>query len=79
MVKIKTPTKKQWKNIGIVVAIVALVVAGVAGTLGYQKFISDTKAQGVLEYKSDECTKYMNEDKSAVWLECEATRIENNS
>ena len=69
MVKIKTPTKKQWKNIGIVVAIVALVVAGVAGTLGYQKFISDTKAQGVAEYKENDCKKFT--DKNVTWLECD--------
>jgi len=69
MVKIKTPTKKQWKNIGTAVVIVALVVAGVAGTLGFQKFIADTKAQGVAEYQVNECNKFT--DKNVTWLECD--------
>lgn len=67
-----------WKNVMTVVLGIALVVAGVAGTLGYQKYIDNIKAEGVAQYKIDNCQKYTNEDKSATWLECDAFRVENN-
>lgn len=59
-------------------AVFVLILASIAGTLGYQHFINGVKAQGVSEYKTNECQKYMNEDKSASWLECDAMRVENN-
>lgn len=65
----KKPTKKQLKIIGVVVLIVALIATGVAGTLGYQTFISNTKAQGVSEFKSTSCDSYS--DGKLVWLECD--------
>lgn len=66
---IKKPSKKQMKIVGTVVLVVALVTAGVAGTLGYQKFIADTKAQGVAEYQINDCNKFT--DKNVIWLECD--------
>lgn len=67
-----------WKTIGAIVAGIVLVIAGISGTLGYQSFINNVKAEGVADYKLNSCDKYMNEDKSATWLECDQFRIENN-
>ena len=65
----KKPTKNQMKIVGVVVAIVALVAVGVAGTLGYQKFISNVKAQGVQEFKTTGCDEYAKDGQK--WLECD--------
>lgn len=67
-----------WKNLGIIVAGLVLFATGIAGTLGYQSFIDSVKAQGVADYQSNRCDRYENEDKSAIWLECDAVRVENN-
>ncbi len=66
---IKKPSKKTMKIVGVVVTVVALVVVGVVGTLQYQKFISDTKAQGVSEFKANDCDKYAKD--GMTWLECD--------
>lgn len=74
--------KKDWNKIGkvagIVATVVVLIASGIAGTLGYQSYVAGIKAQGVEEYKTHECQKYSNEDKSMYWLECDAFRVENN-
>lgn len=66
---IKKPSKKQMTVVGIVVLVVVLIASGVAGTLTYQKFISDTKAQGVTEFKANDCDKYAKD--GMTWLECD--------
>jgi len=65
----KKLNKKQYKIIGVFVIVVALVATGVTGTLGYQSFITNTKAQGVSEFKALSCEKYNNDKVS--WLECD--------
>ena len=64
----------KWGAITKITIVVGLVLLGVAGTLQYQKFIADTKAQGVAEYIARECDKYTDEDKKTTWLECEVTK-----
>lgn len=72
--------KKQlpWKTIGVIVAGIVLVVAGISGTLGYQNFINSVKAEGVADYKLNNCDKYVNQEKTATWLECDALQSENS-
>ena len=69
--KIKTI---KWGAISKVALVVGLIALGVAGTLQYQKFINDTKMQGVAEYIVRECDKYTDENKKTTWLECEVTK-----
>ena len=64
----------KWGAIGKTALVVGLVLLGVAGTLQYQKFINDTKTQGVAEYIARECDKYTDKDKKTTWLECEVTK-----
>ena len=71
MVKVnKKQAKKYGKIVGVAVAVVALVVLGVAGTLSYQNFINNVKAEGVAEFKINSCDRYAN-DKGQKWLECD--------
>lgn len=71
MVKVnKKQAKKYGKAAGVVVTVVALVVIGVAGTLSYQNFINNVKAEGVAEFKINSCDPYAN-DKGQKWLECD--------
>ena len=69
MVKITKPTKKTLKIVGVVVTEVALVVAGVLGTLYVQKTVNDIKAQGVSEFKANDCEQYSKD--GLTWLECD--------
>lgn len=66
---IKKPSKKQLKIVGVVVGIVALIALGVAGTLSYQNFISNVKAQGVSEYQAQACDIYAKD--GAKWYGCD--------
>lgn len=70
--------KKNWKKIGKVTLYIALPIAlmtlGVVGTLKYQEFINNTKAEGVAEYKINKCEKFTDEDKKTTWLECDIKR-----
>lgn len=68
--------KKQlpWKSLGTIVLGLALVAAGIVGTLKYQGFINDVKSQGVAEYQSDKCNKYSNKENTQTWLECDVVR-----
>lgn len=71
MVKINDKKlKKYGKMVGVAVATLSLVVLGVFGTLGYQKVISNIKAEGVAEFKINSCDLYAN-DKGQKWLECD--------
>lgn len=71
MVKINDKKlKKYGKVVGVAVATLSLVVLGVFGTLGYQKVISNIKAEGVAEFKINSCDPYAN-DKGQKWLECD--------
>lgn len=67
--------KKDWKKIGMVTLYIALPLAlialGVASTLKYQEFINNTKAEGVAEYRINDCDRYTNEEKTQTWLECD--------
>ena len=66
---IKKPSNKQLKVVGVVVGIAALIALGVAGTLSYQNFISNVKAQGVQEFKTTGCDEYAKDGQK--WLECD--------
>lgn len=66
------------KEILTFLAAVALLVSGIVGTLKYQEFINNTKAQGVVEYKLDKCNKFTSKDKSQEWLECDVKNTGNN-
>lgn len=69
------PKKKLYlKELGVVLLTVMLVATGVMGTLRYQKFIEDTKAQGVSEFKEQKCNPFKDEEQK--WLECEVKRDE---
>lgn len=69
MSKIKKPTKKQLKATLYVVSVILLVALGVVSTLQYQKFINNVKAEGVAEYQTSKCDKYI--DKESPWYECD--------
>jgi hypothetical protein len=70
----KKPNKKQMKKIGVVVLLVALVVAGNLGTLGYQHFINNVKSNGVVEYTTNKCEKFADVAKKTTWLECNVVK-----
>lgn len=71
MVKVnKKQAKKFGKIAGVVTSVVALVVLGVFGTLGYQNTINNIKAEGLAEFKINSCKPYAN-DKGQKWLECD--------
>ena len=57
----KKQAKQYGKVAGVVVTVVALVVIGVAGTLSYQNFINNVKAEGVAEFKINSCKPYAND------------------
>lgn len=61
--------KNKAKKILTVLAMILLVVLGIAGTLSYQRFEQNLKAEGVREYKSSSCKVYT--DKDVKWLECD--------
>lgn len=63
-------TKKAWAVAPYIVVPVVLVTLGVAGTLGYQNYVSNLKAEGVAEYKLT-CDKFTDKDKKVTWLECD--------
>jgi len=77
-ITLKKKLNVPWKAIGTTVGIVLLVLLGVLGTIKYQEFITNTELNGVLRYQESQCDAYMNEDKSAKWLECDTVRVENN-
>lgn len=60
-----------WKKTLYVVVAVLLVTLGVAGTLRYQAFINDVKAEGVAEFTLNKCDKYSDKDGNQHWLECD--------
>lgn len=66
----------KWGAITKITLVVGLVLLGVAGTLQYQKFIDDTKAQGVAEYVANECDEYSDKDNKTTWLECEVVKAQ---
>lgn len=67
----KPPRKPlPWKTIGTLAVGIALVLAGITGTLKYQEFINNTEARGVSEYKAT-CQKFTDEEKNITWLECD--------
>ena len=72
MSKKVTINKNTTKMVAAGLAGVLLVILGVVGTLKYQGFINSIKAQGVAEYKQDECESF-NKDNSS-WYECEVKR-----
>ena len=59
-------------NVMILAIPVILVVAGIFGTLQYQKFIDGVKADGVTEFKDLHCEQYEDEKKKVSWYECES-------
>lgn len=75
MVKTTNKTKRDWKKIGVVTLYVALpvvmVTLGVVGTLKYQSFIDNVKADGVAQYKLTHCDKYTDKKQTTSWLECD--------
>ena len=68
--KVRWYKKTNWSVIGKTVLVVGLVALGVAGTLSYQNFINNVKAEGVAEFKINSCDRYAN-DKGQKWLECD--------
>jgi len=67
--KIKWYKKIKWGVLGKAVAVLGLVALGVLGTLQYQNTINMIKAQGVEEYKTNDCNKFT--DNNVEWLECD--------
>lgn len=63
-------TKKAWAVALYVVLPSVLVALGVAGTLGYQSYVNNLKAEGAAEYKLT-CDKFTDKDKGVTWLECD--------
>lgn len=70
--------KFDWKRLGLIVVTllvaVALPLSGILATLKYQDIIADIKAQGVLEFKSNDCknfAKSFEDGTSQKWLECD--------
>ena len=66
----KVKRQLPWKTIGTLALGIALVLAGVTGTLKYQSTIEDIKSQGVSEYKTEDCKKFEDKEKKLTWLEC---------
>lgn len=69
--KVSKFKRVPWANIGVIVLGVALISTGALGVLRYQKFIADTKAQGVSEFKELHCDSFTDKKKNVEWLECD--------
>lgn len=64
--------KQRAKKAGIVLAIIAVFLAGVVATVSYNSVIAHIEATGVNKYKQTQCEKYAKD--GVQWLECDVTK-----
>lgn len=69
--KVRWYKKVNWGVYGKAALVVGLITLGVVATLQVQKSYNDIKAQGVAEFKANECKPFTNKENTQKWLECD--------
>lgn len=64
--------KARARKAGLVLAIVAVFLAGVVATVSYNSVIAHIEANGVSKYKKTQCEKYAKD--GVQWLECDVQK-----
>lgn len=64
--------KQRARKAGVILAIVAVFLAGVVATVSYNSIIAHIQNDGVNNYKKTQCEKYAKD--GVQWLECDVSK-----